>query len=62
MVNITSLAAAAGFMLFDFQGNVLDNSFSRVLENNPVISNPTNSPPSGNQMVSIQAGRGLRYR
>jgi hypothetical protein len=55
MVNITGLVAAAGFMLVDFQGNVLDNSFARVLENNPVISNPKNFPPTGNQMVSIQA-------
>ncbi|KAJ7773937.1 hypothetical protein B0H16DRAFT_1713782 [Mycena metata] len=53
MVNLTSLAAAAGFMLFDFQGHVLDNSFARVLENNPVISNPTNSPPTGNQMWTL---------
>ncbi|KAJ7046082.1 hypothetical protein C8F04DRAFT_1248349 [Mycena alexandri] len=53
MVNITSLVAAAGFMLFDFQGNVLDNSFARVLENNPVISTPTNFPPTGNQMWSL---------
>jgi hypothetical protein len=60
MVNITSLAAAAGFMLIDFQRNVLDISFANSgLENNPVISNPTNFPPTGNQMVSIQAGRGL---
>ncbi|KAJ7264257.1 hypothetical protein C8J57DRAFT_1718698, partial [Mycena rebaudengoi] len=46
MVNITSLVAAA-------EGNVLDISFARVLENNPVISNPRNSPPTGNQMWSL---------
>ncbi|KAF7340447.1 hypothetical protein MVEN_01964900 [Mycena venus] len=53
MVNITTLATSAGFMLFNFQNLVLDSSFGRAVENNPVISNPTNSPPSANQMWSL---------
>ncbi|KAJ7739644.1 hypothetical protein DFH07DRAFT_839960 [Mycena maculata] len=53
MVNITTLAAAAGFMLVDFQGNVLDSSFARSVENNPVISNPINAQPTANQMWSL---------
>ncbi|KAJ6521629.1 hypothetical protein DFH09DRAFT_1424706 [Mycena vulgaris] len=36
--------------LVDFQKNVLDNSGSRMVANNPVISYITNSPPSSNQM------------
>ncbi|KAJ7180443.1 hypothetical protein C8R46DRAFT_1210798 [Mycena filopes] len=53
MVNITTLVAAAGFMLFDFQNNVLDSSFARAVENNPVISNPINAQPSANQQWSL---------
>ncbi|KAJ6490158.1 hypothetical protein DFH09DRAFT_1178927 [Mycena vulgaris] len=52
-LNITSLTAAAGFMLFDFQNNVLDSSFARAGENNPVVSNPINAQPSANQMWSL---------
>ncbi|KAJ7230307.1 hypothetical protein GGX14DRAFT_384260 [Mycena pura] len=64
MVNITDLVANS-FIFFNFQGLVLDLSFSRPLENNPVVSNPPNGNP--NQIWNAVAspfgdGNGLAFQ